>query len=81
MTLNVQTSGYMSNLRNSDNSGRQKGRIVAVLGAGHIDGVKRWLSTGGVTEARLKEISSSSKQVPTWPGKGVFYVVDPRQVQ
>jgi pheromone shutdown protein TraB len=54
----------------------RKGRILAVVGAGHLDGIVRVLQAGGVSEDRLMEISSSSKQSSTWPGRGVLQVVN-----
>ena len=48
---------------------------MAVVGAGHLEGMQRWLRAGGVSEERLRDISSSSRQAPTWPGRGVLQVV------
>ena len=47
---------------------------TAVVGAGHLEGVQKWLAQGGVTEERIAEISGSSKQGSTWPGTGVLQV-------
>ena len=47
---------------------------TAVVGAGHLEGVQKWLAHGGVTEERMAEISGSSKQPSTWPGTGVLQV-------
>ena len=55
----------------------RRGRVLAVVGAGHLEGIQRWLRVGGVREERLHEISSTSKQGSTWPGRGVVQVVDP----
>lgn len=54
----------------------RKGKIVAVVGAGHLPGIRKHLVAGGVTAERLKEISSSSKHENTWPGDGLLHVVD-----
>lgn len=54
----------------------RRGRVLAVLGAGHLSGVQRWLAVGGVSDARLQEISSSSRHNSTWPGRGVLQVVN-----
>jgi pheromone shutdown protein TraB len=51
--------------------------IVAVVGAGHLVGIQKHLAAGGVTLDRINEISSSSKQGTTWPGKGMLQVVNP----
>jgi pheromone shutdown protein TraB len=54
----------------------KRGRVVAVVGAGHLKGIKKWIHTGGVSAERIDEISSSSKHNATWPGKGMFQVVN-----
>jgi pheromone shutdown protein TraB len=53
-----------------------KRRIVAVLGAAHIPGVTRWLQQGGVSAARVSNISASSQHACTWPGEGMLQVVN-----
>jgi pheromone shutdown protein TraB len=55
-----------------------RGRVVAVVGAGHLPGIQRWLSAGGVNATRLAEISQSSKHPPTWPGSGMLQVINPQ---
>ena len=51
--------------------------VVAVVGAGHLPGIQKWLACGGVSEERIAEISSSSKHTTsTWPGKGRLRIVD-----
>ena len=54
----------------------RRGRIVVVIGAGHLQGVQNHLATGGVSAQRISEISSSSKHPPTWPGTGMLSVVN-----
>lgn len=54
----------------------RRGRIVVVIGAGHLQGVQKWLDAGGVSAQRLNEISSSSKHPPTWPGSGMLSIVN-----
>lgn len=53
-----------------------RGKIVAIVGAGHLAGIKKHLAAGGVIQERLKEISTSSKHEVTWPGEGLLHVVD-----
>ncbi|KAJ1412337.1 TraB family-domain-containing protein [Ochromonadaceae sp. CCMP2298] len=54
----------------------RKGKILAVVGAAHLPGIERHLMGGGVGEARLGEISTSSAHNSTWPGAGMLHVVD-----
>ncbi len=54
----------------------RKGRILVVVGAGHLDGISQWLATGGVSDERIAEISSSRRHPSSWPGKGVLSLVD-----
>ena len=54
----------------------RRGRIVVVIGAGHLQGVQKCLDAGGVSAQRLNEISSSSKHPPTWPGSGMLSIVN-----
>lgn len=54
----------------------RRGKIVAVVGAAHLAGVQRWLQQGGVSDARMAEISSSSQHNATWPGGGMLQVVN-----
>jgi hypothetical protein len=49
---------------------------VAVLGAAHLPGVTRWLQQGGVSAARVRNISISSQHECTWPGEGMLHVVN-----
>lgn len=51
-------------------------KILAVLGAGHLIGVKNYLYRGGITKERILEISSSSKHPSTWPGGDVHFILD-----
>lgn len=54
----------------------KRGRIVAVVGAGHLPGIQRCIQADGVSKDRLAEISSSSKHNSTWPGEGYLNIVD-----
>jgi hypothetical protein len=58
-------------------SGTKRGRVLAVVGAGHMDGIERCIVSGGVSQQRILEISSSSKHPPQWPGRGMFQIVRP----
>eukprot|EP01041_Mallomonas_annulata_P001953 gene1953-3791_t len=54
-----------------------KGRVVAVVGAGHLPGLQRCIMNGGISEERLFNISTSSKQKEScWPGKGSLHIVN-----
>lgn len=53
-----------------------RGRIVAVVGAAHLAGVQQCLLSGGCSDAHIAEISSSSKQKSTWPGRGMLQIVN-----
>ena len=44
----------------------KKGKILAVVGAGHLMGIRHHLMNGGVSKDRINEISLSSKQASTW---------------
>jgi pheromone shutdown protein TraB len=57
-------------------AGSPKGSILAVVGAGHVPGIKRHLSKGGVSLERIRDISRSSKHNATWPDMGMMHVVD-----
>jgi pheromone shutdown protein TraB len=51
------------------------GKIVVIVGAGHLKGLQKWLSLGGISAARLNEISLSSKHTTScWPGQGMLSV-------
>jgi hypothetical protein len=54
----------------------RRGRVLAVLGAGHLVGVQKWLAAGGVSESRIQEIASSTKHNSTWPGRGILQIVN-----
>ncbi len=60
--------------------GTQKGRIVVVIGAGHLHGVQKNLAVTPLSDERMMEISSSSKHANSWPGRGVLQVVDMKQI-
>ena len=53
-----------------------RGRIVAVIGAAHLAGVQRCLSSGGCSDEHIAEISSSSKHNSTWAGRGMLQIVN-----
>lgn len=50
------------------------GKVVVVVGAGHLKGLQKWLSVGGINETRLNQISQSSKHRSCWPGAGMLSV-------
>ena len=54
----------------------RRGRILAVVGAGHLDGIIKHLQNNGISEDRIIEISTCSKSNSTWPGRGVLHVVN-----
>ena len=59
----------------------RRGKVVAVVGAGHLPGIVKHLNVGGVDNARLLEISCSSKhQQSCWPGNGRFQTVRTEQI-
>ena len=58
----------------------RKGKIVAVVGAGHLSGIERCLLAGGSTLERMQDISSSSRHNSTWPGRGMLHVIDAAQL-
>eukprot|EP01042_Synura_sphagnicola_P001114 gene1114-1254_t len=54
-----------------------RGRVLAVVGAGHLKGLQKRLREGGVTDSRLQDISTSSKHPQScWPGVGSLQVVN-----
>ena len=56
---------------------RRNGRVVAVVGAGHLIGLQKWLRLGGISSERLHAISTSSKHLKScWPGNGSLQVVN-----
>jgi pheromone shutdown protein TraB len=67
------------------NGGGDRGRtrVMAVVGAGHLEGIKNCLAAGGVSEERIIEISSSSKHPypGTWLGRSMLQVVNPNIFQ
>jgi len=56
-------------------SSQMTGKVVVVVGAGHLKGLQKWLSAGGVNDTRLMEISQSSKQTSCWPGNGSIIII------
>lgn len=68
------TSSYSMSDHRIGQAGR--GKILAVVGAGHLPGIKKWLDIGGISDSRIDEISSSSKHPSTWPGRGMLQVVN-----
>ena len=54
--------------------------IVAVVGAGHLPGIKKWLLCNGTTDTRIAEISSSSRHSSTWPGNNVLQIVNTNEL-
>jgi pheromone shutdown protein TraB len=62
---------------------QEKGRIVVVVGAGHLSGIQKNLLNndpiGGLSEERMHELASSSKHASTWHGKGLLPVFDVQQ--
>lgn len=58
---------------------QQRGCIVAVVGAGHLPGIQRWMAAGGIAADRIMDISKSSKHLTsTWPGAGILQIVNPK---
>jgi len=53
-----------------------RGRIVAVVGAGHLVGIRRHLMYGGASSAQMHALASSSAHNSTWAGPGMLHVVD-----
>jgi pheromone shutdown protein TraB len=52
-------------------------KVLAVMGLGHLHNVYRQICSGGASQARMLNISASSKcQEPTWPGEMHLHVVD-----
>ena len=61
-------------MENNENN-EMIGKVVVVVGAGHLKGLQKWLSLGGISAARLNEISLSSKHTTScWPGQGMLSV-------
>jgi len=58
----------------------RKGKVVAVVGAGHLCGIEKCLLSGGSSLDRMMDISSSSRHNSTWPGRGMLHVIDPTQL-
>lgn len=58
----------------------RKGRIVAVVGAGHLQGIQNHIAAGGCSMDFISEISSSSKHPNTWPGDGILHVVNSNEL-
>lgn len=76
VVYDVARSGF-GNYKYRDADRVFRGKIVVVVGAAHMAGIKAWLLKNGSTEERIKEISMSSKhQTPTWPGRTRFSFVD-----
>eukprot|EP01038_Epipyxis_sp_PR26KG_P013477 gene13477-18078_t len=74
ISSNPTTSPYQSH----HPSMLKRAKIISVVGAGHLDGIRKHLKNGGLSYDRLREISSSSKHVEsTWPGSGMLHVVNP----
>jgi pheromone shutdown protein TraB len=52
-------------------------KVLAVMGLGHLRGVYRQICSGGASQERMRDISTSSKCIETtWPGEMHLYVVD-----
>eukprot|EP01040_Poterioochromonas_malhamensis_P012096 gene12096-13225_t len=73
-------NGIVGGSTSSGMGGTQKGRIVVVIGAGHLHGVQKNLAVTPLSDERMMEISSSSKHANSWPGRGVLQVVDMKQI-
>jgi pheromone shutdown protein TraB len=54
----------------------REGKVVVVIGAGHLVGIQEFFRRGMSSEERMRVISSSSKHNATWPGTGFLQVVD-----
>ena len=54
----------------------RRGRIVAVVGAGHLAGIKRHLMSSHVSSAQMHAFANSSAHNSTWAGPGMLHVVD-----
>ncbi len=54
----------------------RKGKVLAVVGAGHLGGIRRHLMSDNVNSTRMLELSSSSAHNATWAGPGMLQVVD-----
>jgi pheromone shutdown protein TraB len=63
--------------KSDDFTSDSRRRILAVIGAGHLQGLQKFLSSGGVSESRINEIAKSSKNPSTtWPGRGQLIIVN-----
>jgi pheromone shutdown protein TraB len=52
-------------------------RLVAVVGLGHLKGIKEALNNGGVNRSRIHEISISNRNNNScWPGPGIIHTVN-----
>jgi len=74
--LEIARVGFGDAAHKSPHTHRGRGRVLAVCGAAHLAGVQRCLAAGGCSEARIEEISSSSRHNSTWPGRGMLQVVN-----
>ncbi len=55
----------------------RRGKVLAVVGAGHLPGMTQHIHNGGVGEKRMLDISCSSKHRQScWPGSSRFQVVN-----
>ena len=54
----------------------RKGKVLAVVGAGHLGGIRRHLMSDVVNSTRMLELSRSSAHNATWAGPGMLQVVD-----
>eukprot|EP01032_Pedospumella_encystans_P009048 gene9048-10684_t len=54
----------------------RKGKVLAVVGAGHLGGIRRHLMSDAVNSTRMQELSRSSAHNATWAGPGMLQVVD-----
>lgn len=73
--LSLQTDGTSGSKHNSI----RKGKILAVVGAGHLEGITKHLinaPSSAQCEQRMLEISKSSRENANWPGAGMLHVVD-----
>lgn len=77
--LDTVTMGFGPLPQGNDVTYSQKGRVVAVVGAGHLAGITRHLlRTNGsaISDARMRELASSREQECTWPGLGKLLQVN-----
>ena len=54
----------------------RRGKVLAVVGAGHLGGIRRHLMRDAVNSMRMLELSRSSAHNVTWAGPGMLQVVD-----